>query len=298
MSNQLPRLAIVLSHPIQYQAPLLRRLSASTRVRSEVLFLSRHGTRPSFDRGFDQVVHLDDGLTRGYRHRFLTPVNLRPSVSRRFGLVHPQLLWQLSATRYDVVLIHGWGHASEWIAAAASRIGHLPYMIRGEAVVDPHDVRPSRMRRGGLRALVQGASVCLPIGSQSAKFYESMGVPVQRLVRAVYSVDNERFRRDSAAGVRSRSDVLLELGLDPSAPVVLFAAKLQPWKRPLDVIRALRLVSTPCSVVFAGDGPLRREVEEAGRELPVRVVGFQNQTEIAEWYGRASVLVLPSELDP
>ena len=45
------RIAYIVSHPIQYQAPLLRRLAMQKGI---VLFLSDFSTREYRDRGFGQ----------------------------------------------------------------------------------------------------------------------------------------------------------------------------------------------------------------------------------------------------
>ena len=53
----------------------------------------------------------------------------------------------------------------------------------------------------------------------------------------------------------------------------------------------------PCSLLFAGDGPLRVEVEAAVARQGVTVVqitGFLNQQEISQAYVAADMLVLPS----
>jgi glycosyltransferase involved in cell wall biosynthesis len=79
----------------------------------------------------------------------------------------------------------------------------------------------------------------------------------------------------------------------------LFAAKLQPWKRPADVVMAMDQLEHPANLVVIGDGPLRPEIEELASRRPwMRTLGFVNQREIAEWYGAADLFVLPSDREP
>lgn len=89
------------------------------------------------------------------------------------------------------------------------------------------------------------------------------------------------------------------MGLDPLLPVVLFAGKLQPWKRPLDLVDAATCMERQANFVFVGDGPLRSDLQDRTAGLPhAGVVGFVNQPEIGQWYGMADVFVLPSATEP
>jgi glycosyltransferase involved in cell wall biosynthesis len=93
--------------------------------------------------------------------------------------------------------------------------------------------------------------------------------------------------------------MLESLGLEPEIPLVLFAAKLQSWKRPVDVVMAMDQLEHPASLIVIGDGILRPDMEELACERQwMRMLGFVNQGEIAEWYGAADLFVLPSDREP
>src|ERR1700675_1846715 len=64
-------LAILTTHPIQYQVPLWQALARDGRVPFEVWYLTDHGTRPSRDREFGQTFAWDIDTLAGYPHRFL-----------------------------------------------------------------------------------------------------------------------------------------------------------------------------------------------------------------------------------
>lgn len=296
------RLAIVVTHPIQYQAPLYRLLASSDRLRAQVLFLTDHGLRESFDEGFGRAVAYDVPLTTGYEHRFMKNLSVRPGVGRTIGTFNPGLLAALTPRSFDAVLVHGYSHLSHWLAFVTARARHLPYLLRGESRADT-DTALGALRRGTkrrmLRPLIESAGACLAIGELNRRFYRSYGASAERIVDAPYSVDNGRFREGGAHGRRNRSALLSEVALDPALPVVLFVGKLQRWKRPGDVLDALRRIPFPVNGVVIGDGPLRAEMEDAAASLPsVRVIGFVNQLELPRWYGAADILVLPSQREP
>jgi glycosyltransferase involved in cell wall biosynthesis len=84
--------------------------------------------------------------------------------------------------------------------------------------------------------------------------------------------------------------------------VILFCAKLQPWKRPYDLLRAFRKAGLrDALLIFAGDGPLRSSLEREAAQLGigdrVRFLGFANQPQLPPVYTAANLLVLPSGYD-
>ena len=67
-------LAILTTHPIQYQVPLWQALAQDGRLPFEVWYLTNHGVRPSRDREFGQTFSWDIDSLTGYPHRFLPAV--------------------------------------------------------------------------------------------------------------------------------------------------------------------------------------------------------------------------------
>ena len=65
------RLAYLVSHPIQYQAPLLRRIAQEPDIDFTVLFGSDFSVRGYTDAGFGVDVKWDIPLLDGYKHEFL-----------------------------------------------------------------------------------------------------------------------------------------------------------------------------------------------------------------------------------
>ena len=62
------RLAYFVSHPIQYQAPLLRRIAEDPSIDLTVFFASDISVREHFDPGFNRQITWDVDLLSGYRH--------------------------------------------------------------------------------------------------------------------------------------------------------------------------------------------------------------------------------------
>jgi glycosyltransferase involved in cell wall biosynthesis len=285
-----PRLGVLASHPIQYQAPLYQELARRAVVDLEVAFLSSDGARPYYDRAFGITVAWNIDLLGGYRS---TVLGRKPLAGK--------LAWLTSLSRWlrgrDIVVLHGHADPDVLLAMAVCRLLGIPYLLRGDSHVESS---VSGWRRSA-RHLVAGAAVraaagALPIGHRNAAFYQRYGqIPH---FPAPYSVDNDRFRAMSDAARPSRAERLAALGLDPERPTVVFSGKLIQQKRPLDVIRAIGASEGNLNLLVLGDGPLMADARGYENDLPVRCLGFVNQAELPGWYGCGDVLALPSGREP
>jgi glycosyltransferase involved in cell wall biosynthesis len=116
------------------------------------------------------------------------------------------------------------------------------------------------------------------------------------MFQALHCVDTCWFatRATEEAGRRLRS----ELNIPSHDEVVLFAGKLLPFKRPLDVVDAVAEVAKARSVclMVAGSGQMESQLIEHAFARGVRLhnLGFCNQSRMPEVYSASRVLVLPS----
>jgi glycosyltransferase involved in cell wall biosynthesis len=300
MSSRPLRVAALVSHPIQYQAPLFRALAREAAIELEVLYCSDAGCRSHRDDGFGVAVQWDVPLLDGYACQFPRNLSPRPNPSTALGVINPGLYSAIRKGRFDVVWVHGWSLASNWIGFTAAFCNRIPVLVRGETngLAEPAGVKGALKRRllGWLFRKVHGI---LAIGTHNARFYESYGVAADKIFHAPYTVDNERFQAQAGALLPQRASLRRLAGLPEDKPVILFCGKLQPYKRPMDLLAAYAMLPPElgASLVFVGDGPLRQELERFAGQYDlerVRFAGFRNQSELPGYYALADVLVLPS----
>src|SRR6201996_3952196 len=79
--SQKVRIAYLVSHPIQYQTPLLRRIAQEPDIDLTVFFGSDHSVRGYKDEGFGVDVKWDVPLLDGYKHVFLPKLRDTDTVS-------------------------------------------------------------------------------------------------------------------------------------------------------------------------------------------------------------------------
>jgi len=129
----------------------------------------------------------------------------------------------------------------------------------------------------------------------------SLGIPEERITLTPYSVDNDWWMERAAIVVRTAERD--KLGLQENESAILFCAKLQPWKRPMDLLQAFAKARMPDSrLIFAGEGPQRGDLETEAARLGiadrVMFLGFVNQLQLPAIYKMADLMVLPSSYEP
>ena len=280
-------LTYFLSHPIQYQSPLLRRLALEDDLSFRVVYEHDFSTRTYFDQGFQSEVRWGIPLREGYRSDLLTDVSVNEVLRDS-----------------DAVWFHGWqSKLFRRILRDASRRRKLTLM-RGEnwfgAMPDGYGVR-RLARRAYHTSIFRYCSAFLTIGIKNKEYYLDHGVSQARLFDMPYAVDNQMFLQRASNTIIA--EVRQSLDVTPEQKMILYAGKLQRRKNPHHLLEALKTIShnaaTPAVLVFAGDGEMRRELEvEAAASPWIKFVGFKNQTEMATYYAAADVFVLPAEREP
>jgi len=290
------RVAMVTTHPIQYQVPWLQRLAVSEGIDLTVFFAMVPDPVEQ-GREFGVAYSWDLPLLEGYKYRLLNNRARRPSVTEFGGCDTPDVARALREGAFDAVIVNGWGSRTSLQALLACRRNGIPCIVRGEA----NGLRPRpAWKRWSHRALLRQYAAYLCIGEQNRRYYESAGIPSARMFDTPYCVDNARFAAGAAAQLREhgREKLRSRFGLAPDLPTFLFSGKFVEKKRPGDLIGALRALAPNgvpvAQVLMVGNGPLRAELEAAARGLPVSFAGFLNQSEITAAYAASDCLVLPS----
>lgn len=301
------RLAYLVSHPIQYQAPMLRRIAAEPGIELTVFFCSDMSVRAYRDDGFGRDVQWDVPLLDGYDHQFLPAVGGRGTIGRIRPWNHG-LPRALRRGGFDALWVHGYMRSYHmWAMACARRMG-LIVLNRDEAWAHSAARGPLKAAAGptffaALRRLCHG---WLVIGTANRDYYRARGMAPETMFAMPYAVDNDWFRVRAEAAATHRAALRAELGIAEGRPVVLFASKFVVRKRPGDLLDAFgRIARDPALrapvLVFVGDGELRASIEARAAALgldAVRFAGFRNQSELPRFYDLCDVFVLPSLLEP
>jgi glycosyltransferase involved in cell wall biosynthesis len=302
------RLAYLVSHPIQYQAPLLRRIAQEPDIDLTVLFGSDFSVRAYRDQGFGVDVAWDTPLLEGYTSQFLPRLRDTGTVSATSPIsrgIYRRLRGTGVTPAFDALWVHGYASINALQGILAANALGIPVLLRAESWLADRPRAAWKLAAKGLflRTLRHAIAATLPIGSANRAYwahYFGDGFP-QFLMP--YAVDNHYFAERAAASPASLQD----FQLDPGRPVILFASKLQERKRAIDLIQAYELLLPrlpaevrPC-LLIVGDGEERLALEQYVRDHAlhdVRFAGFRNQSELPGLFAISDVFVLPSRHEP
>ena len=306
------RLGYLVSHPIQYQAPLLRRIAQEPGIELQVLFGSDFSIHRYHDVGFGAEVTWDVPLLDGYSSEFLPVLRDRRTTSITSPMnrgIYDRLRGASGRPAIDVLWVHGYSTVNALHGMIAARALDIPVLLRADSSL--HDRPRSSVKLlvkqgffAGLRKLVDAV---LPVGSLNAAYWATyLGDAVPQFLMP-YAVDNAFFRSHAEAARGGRPALAQQLGLLPGRQVILFASKLQTRKRCIDLLAAYRNICAARRgnalpepyLLIVGDGEERAALEAASAgDDGVRFCGFRNQSELPGFFDLADVFVLPARHEP
>src|SRR6185503_7465530 len=111
--NSRKKLVIVITHPIQYHAPLYRRIAERDLFDVHVIFHNDRGARPYFDQLANKSVAYDNDLLTGYSHEFLTRGEPAAGVEKIRHVILGRMEQRILAAEPHAVYFHGynfWPH--------------------------------------------------------------------------------------------------------------------------------------------------------------------------------------------
>ena len=126
------RLAYFVSHPIQYQAPLLRRIAEESDIDLTVYFSSDISLKQYVDPGFGVSVKWDVPLLEGYKHEFL-PVLIDTEQLRPWNPMNYGIRRLLRMRGCDTVWIHGYSTLTNLQAVLVARSTNKPVLVRSDS---------------------------------------------------------------------------------------------------------------------------------------------------------------------
>jgi glycosyltransferase involved in cell wall biosynthesis len=311
-ANSRVRLAYLVSHPIQYQAPLLRRIAQEPDIELTVLFGSDFSKDNYRDRGFGVDVSWGVPLVEGYRHEFLPALR----DEGRTGPFHPinygilsRLQGRKGAPPQDVLWVHGYSTVNALHGMIAAKALGIPVLLRAEPWLDgrKQSALKAATKRLFFSALKGLVDVVLPIGALNAAYWRHYLGDTFPQSPMPYAVDNGYFQQRAREVQTGRDELLADLNLDAARPVILFASKLQRRKRCADLLAAYRKLSPAPGVephpylLIVGDGEERAALEKQAVEMgfdSIRFCGFRNQADLPRFFDIATAFVLPSQNEP
>jgi len=296
------KLTYFLSHPIQYISPLLQELAKE--VDLEVYYYSKMSIKGGFDKGFGKAIKWDTPLLEGYKSTFLRNYSKSNTMNCSFGDALNFGFWNvLRKSKSKIVLVNSWVYGTDLMVILTAWLFGKKVWLRAETPFN------QEIQKKGLKQILKHfvlkyvlfkifISKFLYIGTENKKFYNYMGVLDSKLLFTPYAVDNQKFSAEYFKHKDYKASQREAISIPMDSKVILYSGKYIAKKRPLDLVKAFKIINTPnVHLVLMGDGPLRNEIEEniQKNKLPnVHLTGFVNQSEISKYYSVADVFVMCS----
>ncbi|MEI6946646.1 glycosyltransferase family 4 protein [Paraflavisolibacter sp. H34] len=290
------RLAIVVTHPIQYYAPVFQALSRYRDLAVKVFYTWGEGSLQKYDPGFRREIRWDIPLLEGYDYVFLKNTSARPGSSHFKGIVNPDARAAINEFDPQAVLVYGWAYQTHLQLLWAFRRKRKVWFRGDSTLLDETGGWKKLLRAALLGWVYRHIDLAFYVGTSNRKYFQKFGLTKGKLKFAPHAIDNGRFAAPQPQAVRQlRSD----LGIPQNGRLVLFAGKLEPKKDPLALLEAfLTLRNEQAYLLFAGNGVLEKELKERAMASPkkekIRFLAFQNQGQMPRLYQCCQLFCLPS----
>ncbi|WP_047551024.1 glycosyltransferase family 4 protein [Psychroserpens sp. Hel_I_66] len=294
------KLAIITTHPIQYNAPWFQLLAKRNNIEVKVFYTWSQSKTSVKDKNFGKQITWDIPLLEGYDYEFVENTAKNPGVHHFFGINCKQLIPKIEAYKPDAILVFGWNFISHLKALRYFK-GKIPVWFRGDStLLNEVPGFKTKLRRLALTRVYKYVDQALYVGEANKDYFLKHGLSNQQLLYVPHAIDNERFE-DSAENHydQQASNWRKELGFSNRDLVVLYAGKFEPNKQLHILLDAVIDVNNKkvnrIKLLLLGNGPLEQDLKTKAKPYDfVTFIPFQNQKKMPVVYRLGNVFCLPS----
>ena len=292
------KLAIITTHPIQYNAPLFELLQQRKNIDLHVFYTWGESVLENkYDPGFKAIITWDIPLLLGYPYTFLENTASRKGSDHFRGINNPGIIKAIKAYQPDIILVYGWSFKSHFNVLRYFK-RRLPILFRGDStLLDELGGVKTIIRRLFLKWIYSHISAALFTGKSNYDYFKQAGLKDKQLVFVPHTIDNTRFSEHLIHSNKGSMKLREDLGIAAADFVFLFAGKLEPKKSPGLLLSAFCDAGFDKTVhlVIAGAGVLGDALRmQYADDRQIHFTGFINQSLMPELYQAADVVILPS----
>jgi glycosyltransferase involved in cell wall biosynthesis len=293
----LKKIAIITTHPIQYNAPLFAMLSKRGLIDIKVFYTwGKDVLNKKYDPGFNKIIEWDIPLLEGYEYTFVNNIALNPGSHHFKGIDNPTLIDEVKNWGASAVLVYGWSFKSHWKAIRFFNKKIRVYFRGDSTLIDENKGLKQFVRRMVLKYVYSKIDKAFYAGAANKAYFKKMGLNEKQLLFMPHAIENDRF---SPTNENVEAGQKLRQGLDipADALVFLFVGKLEPKKQPGFLIESfVALKADNAYLIIAGSGELENSLLNTyASNSFIKFMGFQNQHQMPAVYHCCDVFVLPSK---
>ncbi|MBX9782822.1 MAG: glycosyltransferase family 4 protein [Chitinophagaceae bacterium] len=291
------KLAIITSHPIQYNAPLFRLLSKRKKIAVKVFYTWGQSEKEVYDAKFAMQRSWDIPLLEGYDYIFVKNTSKHPDSNRFFGIINPGFIQQLKKEQFNAVLIYRWSVFSH-LNIMQRLGGNTKLFFRGDSHLLNNRVGIySFFKTFLLKWVYRKVDIAFYVGKHNKEYLVKYGMMEQQLVAAPHAVDNDRFTTHADQWEQRAADERQQLNIPEEAIVFLYAGKFYELKQLDLLINAFKkLAGSQYRLLLYGNGRQEKQLKELAKDdQRILFQPFRNQSDMPWVYRTGDVFVLTSK---
>jgi glycosyltransferase involved in cell wall biosynthesis len=280
-------LGIVQAAPTQFDEPFYRYLAGESKVRFKVYYYAASDSSVGVDPEIGQKVGWAPAPERGYPAEFFREPDAAGFARTVVGSGH------------DFIVVSGYNQPHALLTALLAKWKGVPTGLRSDNVLPKAG---GRARFWAIKRIVYPLFFRLyaaahPVGRKAGEYLTWFGFSEGALFRFPYAVDHRWFAQEAAWTRAHCEEVRRQWGLKADGPTVCGVMKFSEREDPLTLVRAFKVAKARIpnlKLLLIGDGPLRRQVEEAaGTDLggSVALPGYQKYEMLPRAYGASDMFV-------
>jgi glycosyltransferase involved in cell wall biosynthesis len=291
------KLAIITTHPIQYNAPLFRLLHEQDNISIKVFYTwSQLEKGVKYDPGFGKEIKWDIPLLDGYDYCFVNNISTSPGSNYYKGIDNPTLINDVQSWGANAVLIYGWSFKSHFKAMRFFK-KRIPVLFRGDSTLLNEKFGVKLIaRRLFLRYIYSFIDIALYVGTSNRAYFLAHGLKDSQLHFMPHAVDNSRFQ--STSEIKETTIIFRnENNIPANAILFLYAGKLDENKNILLLASTFEKLNNPnAHLLIVGNGKTEKILKSKySSNTNIHFMGFQNQQTMPLLYNSCDVFVLPSK---
>ena len=291
------KLAIVSTHPIQYNAPLFKLLTERNNINVKVFYTwSQSENSVKYDPGFKKNIEWDIPLLDGYEYEFVNNTSPQPGSHHFKGIINPDIIERIEAYNPNAILVFGWAFTSHLRVIRYFK-NKIPICFRGDStLLDRTNICKAFARFILLRWIYSHINYALYVGSNNKKYFIKYGLKDKQLIFAPHAIDNNRFANPNEVYTNKAIQWREHLNIRENDLVLIFSGKFELKKNPLFLLDVLKNCDSDyLKIIAVGDGILEDKLRSfAAKDERLIVLDFQNQQRMPVVYRLGDVFILPS----
>lgn len=291
------KLAIITTHPIQYNAPLFRLLTERKKINVKVFYTWGQSKNEVYDAKFGFTRSWDIPLLDGYEHEFVQNTSKHPDSNRFFGVINPGLTQQLKNENFDALLIIRWNVYSHLLLLQTfGKTTKLFFRGDSHLLAKPKGIK-GLFKKSILKLVYRKVDTAFFVGTHNKAYFLQNGLTDRQLQYAPQAIDDIRFTKNLELLKTKALNERTALNIPLNAVVFLYAGKFYALKQ-LDLLITSfqQLKGEQYRLLLVGNGEQEQYLKELAKtDVRILFQPFYNQSDMPWVYRMADVFVLPSK---